>query len=36
VMEAERIVWYNIAQPDRLGLAAPVRTILQNLSEAKS
>jgi len=30
VMEAERIVWYNIAQPDRLGLAAPVRTILQS------
>lgn len=36
VMEDERIVWYNTSQPDRLGLAAPVRTILENLSEGES
>jgi A/G-specific adenine glycosylase len=36
VMEDERVVWYNIAQPDRLGLATPVKTILQNLKEAES
>ena len=36
VMEDQRIVWYNTSQPDRLGLAAPVKTILQNLSEGKS
>ena len=33
VMEAGRIVWYNIAQPDRRGLAAPVKTILNRLNE---
>ena len=33
VMEDERIVWYNTSQPDRLGLAAPVKVILQNISE---
>ena len=36
VMEDQGIVWYNIAQPDRLGLAAPIRTILQNLNEGES
>ena len=33
VMEDERIVWYNTSQPDRLGLAAPIKTILKNLNE---
>ncbi len=36
VMEDERLVWYNIDQPGRLGLATPVITILQNFNEAKS
>ena len=33
VMEAEQQVWYNSTQNHRLGLAAPVQTILKHLSE---
>ena len=33
VMEAERIVWYNIGQPDKRGLAAPVRRLLNSLAD---
>ena len=33
VMEAGRILWYNTAQPDRLGLPAPVKMLLNRLSE---
>jgi A/G-specific adenine glycosylase len=33
VMEAEQQVWYNSTQNHRLGLAAPVQTILNSLSE---
>jgi len=33
VMEAEQQVWYNSTQNHRLGLAAPVQTILNNLTE---
>jgi len=33
VMEAEQQVWYNSRQNHRLGLAAPVQTILNSLSE---
>ncbi len=33
VMEAGRILWYNTAQPDRLGLPAPVKMILNRMSE---
>ena len=32
VMEADSIVWYNTAQPDRRGLAAPVKQLLQQLA----
>ena len=32
IMEAERFVWYNIAQPDERGLAAPVRQLLSLLA----
>lgn len=32
VMEAERHVWYNVAQPDERGLAAPVRRLLAMLA----
>ncbi len=35
VMEADAIVWYNSSQPEQLGLATPVRSILQNLSEGE-
>jgi A/G-specific adenine glycosylase len=33
VMEDDRIVWYNTFQTERLGLAAPVKTILNSLNE---
>lgn len=33
IMEAGHYVWYNNAQPDRLGFAAPVRQLLDSLSE---
>lgn len=33
VMEAESIVWYNTSQPDQRGLPAPVKTLLNRLSE---
>lgn len=33
VMEAERQVWYNSSQNHRLGLAAPVQTILNRIYE---
>ena len=36
VMEAERQVWYNSSQKQRLGLAAPVQTILNGLTEEQS
>ena len=32
IMEAERFVWYNIAQPDERGLAAPVSQLLSLLA----
>jgi len=33
VMEAGRIVWYNTSQKDRRGLAAPIKIILNSLTE---
>lgn len=33
VMEQGRHVWYNFAQPDALGVAAPVSRLLQRLAE---
>ena len=33
VMEADSIVWYNTAQPDRRGLAAPVKQLLQQIAQ---
>ena len=33
VMEAGSIVWYNTSQPDQRGLATPVKTLLNRLSE---
>ncbi|MDH5472248.1 MAG: A/G-specific adenine glycosylase [Gammaproteobacteria bacterium] len=33
VMEADGIVWYNTSHPDQRGLAAPVKTLLNRLSE---
>lgn len=34
VMEAKPTVWYNVANPDRRGLAAPVKRLLTRLAEA--
>jgi A/G-specific adenine glycosylase len=31
IMEQGRYVWYNIAQPDARGVAAPVSRLLQRL-----
>ncbi|HYQ90701.1 MAG TPA: NUDIX domain-containing protein, partial [Candidatus Competibacteraceae bacterium] len=31
IMEAERFVWYNIRQPEKRGLAAPVQRLLNLL-----
>lgn len=31
VMEGERFVWYNIRKPDKRGLAAPVKRLLETL-----
>jgi A/G-specific adenine glycosylase len=33
VMEPERRLWYNLAQPGRLGLAAPVDRLISELNE---
>jgi A/G-specific adenine glycosylase len=33
IMEAERFVWYNIRQPDKRGLAAPVQRLLNLLAD---
>ena len=30
VMEAERLVWYNLKNPDRLGMAAPVKYLIND------
>lgn len=32
VMEADRMLWYNIAKPQRVGVAAPVSKLLKQLS----
>ena len=32
IMEADRYVWYNNAQPKRIGLAAPVKQLLDSLN----
>lgn len=34
VMEDGRYVWYNIAQPDQRGLAAPVQRLLERLKQS--
>jgi hypothetical protein len=31
VMEGERYVWYNPAAPQSLGIAAPVRTLIESI-----
>ena len=33
VMEPERRLWYNLAQPERLGLAAPVERLITELNQ---
>jgi len=33
IMEAERVVWYNIRQPDKRGLAAPVQRLVNLLAD---
>jgi len=33
VMEADRSVWYNLASPSKLGLAAPVKQLLDKLQQ---
>lgn len=33
-MESNRELWYNIAQPEQVGLAAPVATLLQKFAKA--
>lgn len=33
IMEADQYVWYNSAQPERLGLAAPVQQLLNSMNE---
>lgn len=36
IMEGGGRIWYNLRQPVELGLAAPVKRLLQNLSEAQT
>ena len=32
VMDSERLIWYNMRQPDQRGLPAPIKTLLETLA----
>jgi A/G-specific adenine glycosylase len=33
-MEGKALLWYNIEQPESVGLAAPVKKLLQQLADS--